>query len=291
MVNKGYIGVVDVLGAVGTENVLSEGFHFVAPWESVTQKTTQLIKVEQAGEQGITALAGNVLEITIDVVALVRMKPEHGWCVVQRLDKGQWTPLVIAMLRTVVHEAAARYTIEEVLTNAHEALRDDVQMNFALRIQTMLRGAQCPETTLMIKSVGIQKITLPELVREAVEKRNVAKQEVERMTHILASERKEAQRKKIEAGGIAEFESIIAAGISENLLRWKEIHATKELAQSTNAKIIVIGGGSSGLALTGPGRAGSQGTSALPPIILDASGLEQRRKPVQAHEEVGTNAQ
>ena len=278
MVAKGRIGVVDVLGAVRTENVLREGFHFVAPWESVTQKTIQLVKVEQTGEKSITALAANVLEITIDVVALIRMRPEHGWCVVQRLQNGEWTPLVIAVLRTVVREAAARHDTEALVTSARGAFRDDVQQTLEARVRTMLRGAECPDNTLTIESVGIRKITLPDLVREAVEKRNAAQQNVERMTHVLASEHKEAQRKEIEAGGIAKFEAIVAGGISENLLRWKGIDATKELAGSTNAKIIVIGGGSSGLPVISPGGARGEGTNALPPIILDAGSMENRRE-------------
>jgi len=90
---------------------------------------------------------------------------------------------------------------------------------------------------------------LPVQLTEAIEQKQRADQESQRMEFILTKERQEADRKRIEAQGIADFQRIVAQGISEQLLRWKGIEATEKLASSQNAKVVVIGSGKDGLPL------------------------------------------
>ena len=100
---------------------------------------------------------------------------------------------------------------------------------------------------------------LPDRLRRAIEEKLSAEQDAQRMEFVLLKEHKEAERKKIEAGGIAEFQRIVSAGISEQLLKWKGIEATMEIAGSNNAKVVIIGGGDDGL-----------------PIILNAGDATRR---------------
>lgn len=90
-------------------------------------------------------------------------------------------------------------------------------------------------------------MALPVQLTEAIEQKQKADQESRRMEFILTKEKQEADRKRIEAKGIADFQTIVAAGISEQLLRWKGIEATEKLAGSSNSKVVIIGAGNDGL--------------------------------------------
>jgi regulator of protease activity HflC (stomatin/prohibitin superfamily) len=95
----------------------------------------------------------------------------------------------------------------------------------------------------------LRKVGLPPGLTQAIEEKLRAEQESQRMQFVLLKEKQEAERKRIEAQGIADFQEIVTKGISEPLLRWKGIEATEKIAQSPNAKVIVIGAGKDGLPL------------------------------------------
>jgi len=103
------------------------------------------------------------------------------------------------------------------------------------------------ERGIVVEATPLRKIELPRKVTDAIEEKLKAEQESQRMEFVLAKERQEAERKRIEARGIADFQNIVAQGISPNLLRWKGIEATEKLAQSQNAKVVIIGSGKDGL--------------------------------------------
>ena len=97
------------------------------------------------------------------------------------------------------------------------------------------------------EKVLLRSVTLPLKLSAAIEKKLEQEQQSEQMKFVLEKERKEAQRKKIEARGISDFQDIVTKGISANLLKWKGIEATQRLAESPNTKVIIIGNGSDGL--------------------------------------------
>lgn len=100
---------------------------------------------------------------------------------------------------------------------------------------------------LRAEGILLRKITLPQKVGAAIESKLEAEQQAEQMRFVLDKERQEAERKRVEAQGIADYQTIINHGLNENLLRWKGIEATRELAKSQNAKVVVIGSGKDGL--------------------------------------------
>ena len=102
---------------------------------------------------------------------------------------------------------------------------------------------------IIVERVLLRNVKLPPTVTAAIEAKKQAEQEALRMQFVLQRERQEAERKRIEAAGIRDFQRIVAQGISAQLLTWKGIEATEKLAASPNAKVIVIGSGKNGLPL------------------------------------------
>jgi prohibitin 1 len=101
----------------------------------------------------------------------------------------------------------------------------------------------------MIESTPMRRLTLPAKITAAIEDKLSADQESQRMTFVLTKEKQEADRKRLEAQGIADFQRIVTEGISDKLLQWKGIEATQDLAKSQNSKIVVIGNSKNGLPL------------------------------------------
>ena len=95
----------------------------------------------------------------------------------------------------------------------------------------------------------MRQIQLPARLTQSIEEKLQAEQESQRMSFVLQKEKQEAERKRIEAKGIADFQEIVSQGINNNLLRWKGIEATEKLANSQNSKVVVIGSGKDGLPL------------------------------------------
>jgi len=106
--------------------------------------------------------------------------------------------------------------------------------------------------------VPLKQIVLPAKLTAAIENKLQMQQESQRMDFVLQKEEQEAQRKRIEAQGISDFQQIVSNGIDDRLLRWKGIEATVELAKSNNAKVVVVGQGKDGLPLILGGAAGAK---------------------------------
>ena len=100
---------------------------------------------------------------------------------------------------------------------------------------------------VIVETTPLRNVALPTQLTEAIEQKQRADQEAQRMEFVLLKERQEADRKRIEAKGIADFQTIVAAGISEQLLRWKGIEATEKIAMSPNTKVVIVGAGKDGL--------------------------------------------
>jgi len=126
------------------------------------------------------------------------------------------------------------------------ALYSTERDQLGLAIQEELARIVAPRGVI-IETTPLRNVALPVQLTEAIEQKQKADQESQRMEFILTKEKQEADRKRIETKGIADFQTIVAAGISEQLLRWKGIEATEKLATSPNAKVIVIGAGKDGL--------------------------------------------
>jgi len=108
-------------------------------------------------------------------------------------------------------------------------------------------GSAVEPRGIAIERMLLRDVALPPRLQQAIQEKLSAEQEAARMEFVLLKEKQEAERKKIEAEGISSFQKIVAEGINENLLKWKGIEATKELALSHNSKVVIIGSGKEGL--------------------------------------------
>lgn len=146
--------------------------------------------------------------------------------------------VLIPQFRSINRAVTASFRASALYSTEREQLGVDVQQELAAAVAP--RG-------VIIEATPLRNVGLPPQLTDAIEQKQKADQESQRMEFILAKERQEADRKRIEAKGISDFQRIVAQEISEQLLRWKGIEATEKLANSPNTKVIIIGAGKDGL--------------------------------------------
>jgi regulator of protease activity HflC (stomatin/prohibitin superfamily) len=139
-----------------------------------------------------------------------------------------------------VRAVTTKHTANALYTGAREIVAFQIRAELAKMLEP--RG-------IIVEDILLRDIQLPALLKAAVESKQQAEQESLRMTFILLKEKQEAERKRIEAQGIADFQRIVSQSLSQQLLEWKGIETTEKLASSNNAKVVVIGAGKSGLPL------------------------------------------
>lgn len=233
-VPAGHVGVVDFFGIV-SERTLPSGIDVVNPMSSVIKYSIQT----QEHKETMQVLSREGLTIGLEVSALYRLNPDSAARVYKTVSGGDYeTIILIPQFRSICRSVTASFQASALYSTERERL--------GLSIQQELANAVAPRG-VTIETTPIRNVALPGQLTEAIEQKQKADQESQRMEFILTKEKQEADRKRIEAKGIADFQTIVAAGISENLLRWKGIEATEKLAFSQNTKVIIVGAGKDGL--------------------------------------------
>ena len=231
-IQTGYKGVLykPFSGGVDTTQIpLSEGFHFIAPWNKVY---TVNVKQQQLFES-MKVLSSNGLDIQLD--ATVWFQPRHKD--LAKLIKLRGLDYVDDIIKPSIRSAArnvvGRYTPEEIYSTKREAITKDIFDE----TEKILN-----QNFVHLKNVLVRDVSLPPTIKEAIQRKLKQQQEALEYEYRLQKEKKEAERKRIEAKGIKDFQDIVSMGISDKLLRWKGIEATLKLSESPNTKIIVVGG-------------------------------------------------
>lgn len=229
----GHVGVVDFFGSV-QDNTLKAGINFVNPMAKVIKLSVQTLEVKETldtpSKEGLTT--------QIEVSTLFHLNPERAAEVYKTIGENYVAVILEPQFRSVcrgvtsLYEAKALYTAER--SSLESLILDD------LKKMVEPRG-------VTIESTPMRRVGLPAGLTAAIEEKLRAEQESQRMQFILTKESQEADRKRIEAQGIADFQKIVTLGISDNLLRWKGIEATLKIAESNNAKVIIVGSGKDGL--------------------------------------------
>jgi len=233
IIPAGTVGVVDFLGMV-SDNTLKPGVNIVNPMARIykftikTQEIKELMKVPS--KEGLT--------VELEISLLFKLTPDKANIIYKTIGPNYTEIILIPQFRSVVRGVTARYEAKALYTNSREKLADEIVSELAGLVGR--RG-------ITVEAAPLRQIVLPDRLTQAIEEKLQAEQESQRMEFVLKKEEKEAQRKRIEAKGIADFQTIVSEGINEQLLKWKGIEATEKLANSTNAKIIVIGSGKDGL--------------------------------------------
>jgi regulator of protease activity HflC (stomatin/prohibitin superfamily) len=180
------------------------------------------------------------LTVQLEVSALFHMNPDKAAEVYKTLGEGYVEIILEPNFRSVARGVTAGYEARALYTSEREMLAQAIMKDLEKLVGP--RGIEIEQTPL-------RRVGLPPDLSKAIEEKLRADQESQRMQFVLMKERQEAERKRIEAQGIADFQNIVARGISEQLLRWKGIEATEKLSSSTNAKVVIIGAWKDGLPL------------------------------------------
>jgi prohibitin 1 len=235
VVPAGNIGVVDFFGTVQT-NTLKAGINFVNPLARVVKMSvkTQEIKevMDVPSKEGLT--------VQLEISVLYHLNPDKAADVYKTVGENYESIIIEPQFRSVTRGVTASFEAKALYTSEREHLSQLILKEIALAIEA--RG-------VTVETAPLRRVGLPAGLSQSIESKLQAEQESQRMEFVLLKEKQEADRKRIEAQGISDFQKIVVQGISDQLLRWKGIEATEKLAASPNAKIVVIGAGKDGLPL------------------------------------------
>lgn len=178
------------------------------------------------------------LNIGFEFSVQYRLDPNNAVKMFKTVGMDYEDTLIKPQVKSAIRSETSSRDAKALYSSEREQIKNDLQSK--LNTDLGARG-------IIIEDVPLRSIELPENLRVAIERKLGMEQESQRMEFVLQQERQEAERKAIEAQGIADFQSIVTQGIDDKLLKWKGIEATTELAKSTNSKVVVIGSGKDGL--------------------------------------------
>lgn len=235
VIPAGHVGVVDLFGWVSPEP-LPPGIRLVNPLAKITAMSvmTQEIKetMDVPSKEGLT--------MQMEASLLFHLDPAKAADVYKTVGLEYQAILVEPQFRAVMRGVTALYEAKALYTSEREAVARLVAVDMEKQIGP--RG-------VVVENTPLRRLTLPQRLAAAIEQKLESEQQSQQMQFVLEKERQEAERKRIEARGVADFQQIINQGLSEQLLKWKGIEATLKLAESQNAKVIVVGSGKDGLPL------------------------------------------
>lgn len=234
-VDSGHVGVLTLFGQV-TGQVLPEGMHLINPFKSNNEMTIRTQEVKESA----SVPSSEGLVMALDTSLIYHLDPTKAADVYQKIGPAYPTVLIEPNLRAAIREATASHTANALYTGEREMVAKQIFDQL-----TSILGAR----GIITESVLLRDIQLPATLKASIEAKQQAEQEALAMSFRLQKEKQEAERKRIEAGGIRDFQQIVAQGISPALLEWKGIEATENLAKSSTSKVVVIGNSKNGLPL------------------------------------------
>jgi prohibitin 1 len=234
-VRTGHVGIVTLFGRV-TGQTLPEGIHFVNPVANVTELNVKTQEIKE--HAAVPSKEGLIMGI--DASILYHLDPSQAASVFQRVGPNYAEVLLQPTFRSAMRAITAANTASALYSDARENIARQILDDVARQVSA--RG-------VVVENVLLRDLQLPETLKHAIEAKQQAQQEAQRMEFVLQREKQEAERKRVEAAGIKDFQDIVSQGISDKLLDWKGIEATIELAKSQNSKVIVVGNSKNGLPL------------------------------------------
>ena len=248
-IDAGNVGVKSLYGSVQPD-VLESGLHLINPLLDVTnfdiqtQNYTMSAIHEEGAKQGddaIRVLSNDGLEVVIDLTVLYRVSPEASPKIFKQIGVNYTDKIVRPVTRTRIRDNAVYYDAVAL----YSTKRNEFQQRIFKTIE-----ADFKSRGLVLEQLLIRNINLPTSVKASIESKINAEQDAQKMTFVLQKEKQEAERKRVEAQGIADYQRIISTGLSDKQLQYEQIKAQKEIATSANAKIIFMGKGSAPVILS-----------------------------------------
>lgn len=238
-VNSGEAGVLFETfgeGVVTDEPPLGEGFHLVAPWNKVF---IYEVRQQEAFEK-LKVLSSNGLDIQLEASAWFQPKYESLGKLHQEKSEMYKERILLPAIRSAARSVVGRYTPEQL----YSSKRDAIQNEIFEETRKIVDGQY-----IQLNEILVRDVTLPTTIKDAIERKLKQEQESLEYKFRLVTAEKEAQRVRIEAQGKADANSILSASLTDEILQDKGIDATLKLAESQNAKVVVVGSGESGLPL------------------------------------------
>ena len=217
-------------GGLDKETIYHQGFHIIAPWNTLHIYDVRLHDTFEKME----VLSKNGLSIKIDLSFRYMPVPSKIGYLHDNIGRDYLERIIKPEIRSVTREVIGNYLPEELYSTKREAIEDEIYARTKDNIEAKY---------LKLDAILIRDVTLPQTLRTAIEQKLKQEQESLEYEFKIDKAEKEAKRKEIEANGIAKFQKIVNQTITPQLLKWKGVEATQEIARSENAKVIVIGNG------------------------------------------------
>jgi regulator of protease activity HflC (stomatin/prohibitin superfamily) len=249
-IDGGQVGVKILFGSIQND-VLGSGLHFINPLLDVkkldvkTQNYTMSgvhDEGEKSGDDAIRVLTSDGLEVTIDLTVLYKIVATDAPRLLRETGDDFRDKIVRPITRTKIRDNAVYYQAVDLFGNK----RDEFQQRIYKSIEDDFK-----KRGLMLEQLLVRNITLPNSVKASIESKINAEQDAKKMEFVLLKEKQEAERKRVEAQGIADYQRIINTGLTDQQLQYEQIKAMKDLAMSQNAKVIVMGKGNTPLIIDG----------------------------------------
>lgn len=249
-IDAGEVGVKKLFGSIQND-VLASGLHFINPLldvEKIDVKTQNYTmsgvrdEGNKEGDDAIRVLTSDGLEVTIDLTVLYRVVAADAPKLLRETGIDYRDKIVRPITRTKIRDNAVYYQAVDLFGNK----RDEFQQRIYKSIENDFKARG-----LMLEQLLVRNITLPNSVKASIESKINAEQDAKKMEFVLQKEKQEAERKRVEAQGIADYQRIINTGLTDQQLQYEQIKAMKELALSPNAKVIIMGKGNSPLIIDG----------------------------------------
>src|SRR6476619_6773639 len=233
-VRTGHVGVVSIFGRV-TGQTLAEGIHLVNPAAAITELS---VKTQEDKERAsVPSKEGLIMGLEASI--LYHLDSARAAEVFRQIGPNYAEVLLQPTFRSAMRAIPAGNPSASLYSDARESIARMIQEDVARQVSP--RG-------IVVENVLLRDLQLPDTLKRAIEAKQQAQQEAQRMEFVLQREKQEAERKR-EAAGIKDFQDIVSQGISEKLLEWKGIEATMELVKSPNSKVIIVGNTKNGLPL------------------------------------------
>lgn len=223
-------------GVVTDEPPLGEGFHIVAPWNKVFIYEVR----QQEVFEKMKVLSSNGLDIQLDASAWFEPKYEELGKLHQEKGEAYVQRVLLPTIRSAARSVVGRYTPEQLYSSKRDAIQNEIFEETKKIVEHQY---------IQLNEILVRDVTLPGTIKEAIERKLKQEQESLEYEFRLVTAEKEAQKVRIEAQGKADANKILSASLTDKILQDKGIDATLRLAESPNAKVVIVGSGDSGLPL------------------------------------------
>src|SRR5205085_357965 len=254
-VPSGYVGVLwkrfGGVTVLDPRRLKNEGFNLILPWNRVFLYDLRL----QSFTESYNAISSDGVSLTATVIVRFRLQRDSVPVVHQAVGPDYVKILAMPGIGSLTREVIAQYTAEQVYSTARQEIQDKIRSLVEARLSEKMMEHEGEEEsyrmsmrdTFILYDILLTDIELPAAIVAAINRKTEQYYIAEEYKFRVEREKRESERKKIEAEGIREFQQIVSQGISDSYLRWRGIEATLQLSQSTNSKVIVIGSGRDGL--------------------------------------------